>query len=369
CQLIALPERQLASADALHDVVRREGAGDPTRHEIVYRPDGRRLVKRWDETDVAAPAARAGDAAPAWVKDGGVYWITGGMGGLGRLFAGHLAGAAGGPISLVLSGRAALTDEGRRYLQSLERPGVAIEYRPCDVGDPDQVRAAAEHIARRYGRLDGVVHGAGVLRDGLIVGKDAGDFEPVFAAKAKGAELIDRATESLNPELFVLCSSVAAVAGNVGQAEYGSANAYLDAFAEARDARLRAAGRRGVTVSINWPLWKDGGMRVDAETEARLARRAGLSALPTAEGLAALDAIVARGVSGQVLVLSGEVERMRRAWSIGARPEGEPRPAPGAAPAPGPGVEQSLLEICAELLEIEPGEFDLDTQLSEYGVD
>ncbi|MCU0685209.1 MAG: SDR family NAD(P)-dependent oxidoreductase [Polyangiaceae bacterium] len=368
-RLIALSDRQLASADVLYDVVQREGAGDPAYHEIVYRPDGARLVKQWDEADLAAPAARGANAAPgaspAWVRDRGVYWITGGLGGLGRLFSEHLASVASGPISLVLSGRTALTDEGRRYLQSLERPGVAIEYRPCDVGDDHQVRAAAEYIGRRYGRLDGVIHGAGVLRDGLMAGKDASHFEPVFAAKAKGAELIDRATESLNPEFFVLCSSVAAVTGNVGQAEYASANAYLDAFAEARDARRRASGRRGVTVSINWPLWRDGGMQVDAETEARLARRTGLSALPTVGGLAALDAILARGVSGQVLVLSGDVDRMRRALSLGTRPAGEPPRALRAAL----GVEQSLLAICAELLEIEQREFDLDTQLSEYGVD
>ena len=92
-------------------------------------------------------------------------------------------------------------------------------------------------------------------------------------------------------DFFVLFSSMAAVAGNAGQADYGFANHYMDSFAFARE-RMRAAGvRRGKTLSLNWSLWADGGMRVDEQTEQMFTRTLGLKLLATATGTEAMRSI------------------------------------------------------------------------------
>ena len=55
--------------------------------------------------------------------------------------------------------------------------------------------------------------------------------------------------------------------GNPGQADYAAANAFMDAYAKYRNDLVVSGQRQGRTLSINWPLWQEGGMRVDAETE------------------------------------------------------------------------------------------------------
>ncbi|PEU18246.1 hypothetical protein CN526_30425, partial [Bacillus wiedmannii] len=68
-------------------------------------------------------------------------------------------------------------------------------------------------------------------------------------------------------DFFVLFSSIAGSLGNPGQADYSTANAFMDVYAKYRNALVAAKKRKGQTLSLNWPLWKEGGMRVDKETE------------------------------------------------------------------------------------------------------
>src|SRR5690606_8993816 len=109
-------------------------------------------------------------------------------------------------------------------------------------------------------------------------------------------------------DLFLVFSSTAGVFGNVGQADYAFANAFLDAWTERRAELVRGGRRRGRSVSIAWPLWAEGGMPVGPEVLARLAQ-AGLRPLPTAEGLRWLELLAATGET-RVLPLWGERARI-----------------------------------------------------------
>ena len=125
--------------------------------------------------------------------------------------------------------------------------------------------SGAEYVIRQakqqYGALNGVIHAAGELRDGLIWNKVREDFEAVLAAKVRGVEALDAATSQEPLDCFVLFSSIAALFGNAGQSDYAYGNAYLDAFAHRREELRRAGQRSGRTLSLNWPLWRDGGLR------------------------------------------------------------------------------------------------------------
>ncbi|MGO4779011.1 KR domain-containing protein, partial [Lysobacter sp. 2RAB21] len=94
-------------------------------------------------------------------------------------------------------------------------------------------------------------------------------------------------------DFFVLFSSGVSVFGNVGQADYAAANGYMDAYIEARSARVRAQQAHGLCLGINWPLWEDGAMRIDEASRETLARTYAIKPLPSAEGLKALRLAIA----------------------------------------------------------------------------
>ncbi|MFF8433572.1 SDR family NAD(P)-dependent oxidoreductase [Streptomyces bacillaris] len=266
-----------------------ECAGDPDPRAVLaelsapgetwVRHDGGRFVRRY--RDMAPGGTRP-------LRPGGVYLITGGAGGLGRAVAESFTAQG---ATVVLAGR---TPPGK--------PSNA-EFVRADVTVAADVRALVDGILTGHGRLDGVVHAAGVLRDGLLAGKSPDDLSAVLAPKVRGTLLLHDATRHLGLDFFVAFSSVTGVAGNVGQADYAAANAFVDACAR----------EYGFT-SVAWPLWADGGMRTDAATEA-VFRRQGQVPLPTDEGLAILDAIRDHQ-GGEVVVLHGRPEHARRALEL-----------------------------------------------------
>ncbi|MEV4517118.1 SDR family NAD(P)-dependent oxidoreductase [Dactylosporangium sp. NPDC049525] len=353
-----------AGDDALADLLTAERATRSDPH--VRHSGGRRETVDWQPL----PDHPAGDTVP--LRPDGVYLITGGAGGLGPLVAEEFAARAPG-ATIVLTGRSPEGDAQRRALGRLHGAGVRAEYRSADVADPAATRGLVEAILGAHGRLDGVVHAAGVRRDGLLRDKTTDQLTEVLAAKVSGAVNLDAATATLPLDLFLVFGSLAGVAGNVGQADYAAANGFLDRFAEHR-AGLVAEGRRhGRTVTIAWPLWTDGGMQPDEAAVAELNRRMGLVGLPTDAGMAALHRALASGAP-RVLVLARQPGH--------ATPP--PRPAPRPAPAPAHGTalatpeqegapaerfEADLTRMAAELLKVSADELDGDTGLHEYGFD
>ena len=85
--------------------------------------------------------------------EGKVAWVTGGGSGIGRGAALALAGAG---AKVVVSGRR------REPLDETAGLGRGVEVEPCDVADAAAVRATAERIVARHGRLDILVSNAGL---------------------------------------------------------------------------------------------------------------------------------------------------------------------------------------------------------------
>ncbi len=146
--------------------------------------------------------------------------MTGGLGALGLLVAGWLADE--GARHIVLNGRRAPDARAQATLDELAAKGVTVTVALGDVADPDDVRRI---LGQGSAPLRGVVHAAGLLEDGMIADLDVGRFERVMAPKVKGAWNLHRETAALDLDFFVLFSSVAAIIGNLGQANYARANA------------------------------------------------------------------------------------------------------------------------------------------------
>ncbi|WP_050778093.1 type I polyketide synthase [Micromonospora sp. ATCC 39149] len=297
--------------------------------EIRYRW-GRRWTRRLRELDPAG-----GPSGPDPLAGDGACLITGGAGGLGLIFARHLARR--GPARLVLTGRTAPQDTHRAALAELSALGAEAIYLPADVTDRDSVARVVAEARERFDRISGVIHSAGMLRDGMLVSRTLAQAEQVIAPKLRGALHLDAAIGDDDLDYFVLFSSLAAVGGNAGQTDYAFANRFLAAFAAQREERRAVGERHGLTRALVWPFWREGGMRVDAETEELVLRKLGIGQLDTGVGLATFDTALATA-EPEAGVVQADPIRLQRLLPI-LPPVADP---PSAA-------EQALRELLAEL--------------------
>ncbi|MEU2624191.1 type I polyketide synthase, partial [Streptomyces sp. NPDC007157] len=225
----------------------------------------------------------AGDA-PWSTED--VVLVTGASGTLGGLVARHVVERHGVPGVVLASRRGGDAPGMAELAAELGELGAEVAVVACDVADRDAVAALlAEHP------VTAVVHAAGVVDDGLVTGLTEERLRAVLAPKVLGARWLDELTRDRDLTRFVLFSSASATLGNAGQAAYSAANAHLDALARQR----RAAGLPAT--SLGWGLWEQRSGITGELSEADRARiaRSGISALPTAEALALLDATVVLG--------------------------------------------------------------------------
>ena len=217
----------------------------------------------------------------------------------------------------ILAGR-----EVRSTLAALRDLGVSATYHPVDVRDADALGLVLAGIRARHGRIDAVIHGAGVVDDRLASDKTADRFHWVFATKVDAARtLLDHLDG--DTRLVVFFGSVSGVFGNRGQVDYSAANDALDQLAVRLDG---AHGRR--IVSIDWGPWAGTGM-VSPELEREYGRR-GVGLIDPDDGVRALLAEMATlpGEPAQVVVMRAEPEAL----------EGRPRTAPGTFATAGAAV-------------------------------
>ena len=288
-------------------------ASDVDSVEVRHTTSGRQVLgfSPVDPAPVPVPVARAG----------GVYLITGGAGGLGRHTARLLALQHG--VSIALLGRAAPGAATDRVIDELEALGARAIYRTADVTDLARLTACVADVVDELGPLTGVVHSAGVIDDALLLNKTPDRIARVLAPKVLGAANLDLATRDAHLDYLVVYSSTASVLGSAGATDYASANRYLDAFAARRE-ELRGDGlRHGRTVAINWPLWRDGGMRIPPEVEELVLGQTGMRPLETGAGLAVLGVALAHDAA-QLVVLSGDRAQLEQRMSLASDDDRQP---------------------------------------------
>ncbi|WP_345329829.1 SDR family NAD(P)-dependent oxidoreductase, partial [Kitasatospora aburaviensis] len=212
----------------------------------------------------------------------GTIVITGGTGGLGALLARHLVERHGARNLVLVSRRGPDAEGAAELVSELEAAGADVRVEACDVAERDQVARVLDSVE---GPLGAVVHAAGLLDDGVVESMTPAQVARVMAPKADGAWHLHELTKDRGASAFVLFSSVAALIGSPGQANYAAANAALDALA----AQRRADGLPAT--SLAWGLWaNDAGMaaQLQASDIARL-ERMGVRSLPAALGLELFD--------------------------------------------------------------------------------
>lgn len=179
----------------------------------------------------------------------------------------------------------------------LENGGSKVVYESMDLRDEEGLSRFVDNVYQKYGRIDGVVHGAGLLEDKLFHSKTSESFERVFDTKVTPLRVL---AEKLRAEtqFVILFSSIASVYGNRGQTDYAAANSVMDKYAWALKQKIS-----GKVLAINWGPWKGAGM-VSPTLEKEYERR-GIALIPLQDGMETFLNELKYGKESQVLIMAG----------------------------------------------------------------
>ncbi len=279
---LAVGDTKAAKLEALAD----ELLVDDGEHQVALRPSGRlvlRLARR--------PAP---NTPPPSLDKNGSYLLTGGLGGLGRVLARHLATRGAGCV--VLASRQEPGAEARALAEEMAGHQCRAVFMQADVGKRADVVHLLDQLRATCPPLRGVVHLAGVLADGVLSQQNRERFGRVMQPKVAGAWYLDQLTRQDTLDFFVLFSSLSSVVGAAGQSNYAAANAFLDALAHERR-------RQGLpAVAINWGPWDEVGMAVRTAGVRERLRAQGLEMLRSDEALQTFDSLAAPGERAQVVI-------------------------------------------------------------------
>jgi NAD(P)-dependent dehydrogenase (short-subunit alcohol dehydrogenase family)/acyl carrier protein len=219
---------------------------------------GRRFKPHMQHLDLAP-----GIAPP--LQAGAVVLVTGGLGGVGQVLAQRLAASHAAKIALV--SRRASPEASAAAIAAIEARGGKAMVVAADVTDRASMARAIADVEAAFGKLNGVIHGAGSAGSGSITYlKQDDDVRAVVAPKVDGLDVLVDLLGNVELSLFAVMSSINAVVGGPGLSDYCGANAVLDAFVESR---ARPAMWRRL-LSIGWGPWSDVGMaarRLSAMTD------------------------------------------------------------------------------------------------------
>ena len=261
--------RKLSDDDGTLNLVAAEiVSGSPD--QVIAIREGERFVQAFEPVRIAEP-----DENMPVFRDGGVYLITGGLGGIGLTLAGHLAESV--QAKLVLVGHSDFPrkpqwqdwldthgDEDRisrkiKAVMDMEEKGAEVLVANADVADTQRMRLVVLAARKRFGAVNGVIHCAGTADGALIPRRTRAMTDAVLRPKITGTRVLDEVLKGIDTDFFLLCSSLSSVSGAAGQVAYCSANAFLDAFAQARENKNGCA-----TVAVNWDAWQEVGMAADS---------------------------------------------------------------------------------------------------------
>ncbi len=265
--------RSNAKRNAQSDAAALRVSGD-LAGELFAQP-GTRVIAwrngvRWQRHLGAFRASKGAEGAPR-LRQGGVYLLTGGLGGIGGVIAEWLAREY--RAKLVLVGRTPLPQrsdwdewlstheagdsisQAIQKVRQLEALGATVLPVAGDVAVAERMKEVVAEARAAFRDIHGVFHVAGVIRDNLIQLKSPRDIEDVFSAKVYGTQVLDEIFRDTALDFMLLFSSTSAYVAPTGQVDYVGASSFVNAFAES------CRGQRKYPVTaVSWGIWKDVGM-------------------------------------------------------------------------------------------------------------
>lgn len=226
-------------------------------------------------------------AVPALDRQGS-YLITGGTSGLGLQIAKWLIDQGIESIALV-SRNGSSRPDAIAFAESAMALGKQVRLLDADISDLDATQNLIQKITKDMRPLAGIIHCAMVLDDDLAIRMNAERMQKVMRPKVQGTLNLHKATLDLPLRQFICISSISSLIGNVGQANYVAANAFLDGFAHYRQAMGLPA------TTINLGVLQEIGVVARDENLAKVLDAKGITGLLTADVLKALGYIINNG--------------------------------------------------------------------------
>ncbi len=247
------------------------GGPQPLDPQVAAFRDGHWYYREWEPLEQQKKSL-----LPGPLRMGGVYLVTGGLGGIGLELARFLAAKVKAKLVLLNRSRFLPRDFWEEWLAThdekdkisskinklleIEKSGGKVLQICADVADMGKMREALAHAHNRFGVINGVIHAAGVPGTRGIAHETRESAWDILAPKIKGTLVLDSLLPPTSLDFFVLCSSAAPVFGRAGTAGVTAGNAYLDTFAQAQ---AGSGDSKKITVAINWDTWRQVGMAVD----------------------------------------------------------------------------------------------------------
>ncbi len=285
CRLLDLDPEQ--SLDQAMSILVGEVLAPDSENQLAYRQDqrlGLRLAKYHSQTLTEMP-----------IQTKATYLITGGLGALGQQLARWLV--TKGARYLALLSRRPPSTEVQPFIQDLEASGATVVTYQADVANSSEMTSVMTTIQANLPPIRGVIHAAGVIADGMLSQMNWDQFSQVLAPKVKGSWLLHTLTQTQKLDWFVCFSSITALMGSPGQANYAAANAFMDALVHYR----RSQGLPGL--SVQWGPWDQSGMAASLSTQLQDRLTAsGVSFIPAGTGLQLLEQMLAEQIT-QVAVM------------------------------------------------------------------
>jgi thioesterase domain-containing protein/NADP-dependent 3-hydroxy acid dehydrogenase YdfG/acyl carrier protein len=220
-------------------------------HVIAFR-DGTRWVETIEPSKV--------EPGPNRLRRRGVYLITGGLGALGFAVATWLARDYQARLVLVSRDAERRAEYRGDELEKLKHTAGDVLICSADVSDREAMKEVIARVRQRFGGIDGVIHAAGILDDGIIQLKTSLQAGRVLKPKLEGTQVLAGLLCNTPLDFLVLFSSLSSVAPPAGQVDYCAANAFLNAFARSRPSEENV-------FSISWDAWGEDGMAVRADNK------------------------------------------------------------------------------------------------------
>ncbi|AXI78853.1 type I polyketide synthase [Peterkaempfera bronchialis] len=322
--------------------------------------------------------------AESRLKDGGVYLITGGLGEIGSTLARWLYRECGARLALLtrealpardgwdawLADHPAEDETALRIarLRALEADGATLFLVNADVADEAALRTAVEKVKAQFGRLDGVVHAAGLPSeqwDRAITAASVEQCQWHFVPKAHGQIALEKVLADHPVDFCLLLSSLAGVLGGLRLLGYGAANHFMDAAAERANRDLD----RTVWISAAWDVWQH--HQDEKRAISAIGRSMDDKAIQPEEGLEVVRRLLTLRDISHVAVSTWDLDHRLDQWVRNDR-IAEPTATAGAAEdGTGSGADGDLTEQVARMVRDALGQPDLplDGDIFEFGGD
>ncbi|WP_058188402.1 type I polyketide synthase [Terracidiphilus gabretensis] len=281
---------------------------------IAYRR-GQRWQKIWTQ------AALKADAKSPF-RSGGVYLITGGVGGIGYVAAKHLLQDHGARVVVV--GRTILPDRSEweswvsahgedhatsrriRRMQELEGAGGEVLFMAADVADRDAMKAVIDQTQAKFGPIHGVIHSAGVAGGSRILSQPVEEAREIRKPKIEGSRVLAELLRDSGIDFLLFCSSISANFPPASQSAYSSANAFQNSFAEYCRGSLKIPA-----FAIGFDAWREVGMMAELVLPEGMEsfREQGMRrAMTNAEGIEVISRVLGQWRGAHILVSTCDLD-------------------------------------------------------------